>query len=117
VAGGTDKLEYPWEVVHYLFVFYAQKAQASLSHDAVARCIVICLFVVYDPIHFHDQTGGVAVEIGDESVNELLAAKVVAVQLVTPQRVPEPPFGRGHFATQFSGPPDFGRDDFLAGDD
>ena len=67
----------------------AQDAEVSLAPDVVSCLIVIGLPLVNRAVQLNDKANGVAVEVGDEAVHDLLAAKVQAVQAVAAQVIPE----------------------------
>jgi hypothetical protein len=47
-------------------------------------------------VYFHDEAGGVAVEVGYEAGDHLLAAEVQAGQTIGPKTVPQTPLARRH---------------------
>jgi len=55
---------------------------------------------MYRAVHFHYQAGGMAIEVHDEAVNDLLAAEVQALEAICAQGCPEPSLGRRHGTTQ-----------------
>lgn len=65
--------------------------------------VVVYLLFVNPAIHFDNKRSRVAVEVHDEAVNDLLAAKLKPVQSVVPQVLPERSFFRSHVPTQFFG--------------
>jgi hypothetical protein len=48
------------------------------------------------PIHFDDESCGMAVEIDDKTVDDLLPAEMESVQLISAQGSPEDGLFRGH---------------------
>src|SRR3712207_6487337 len=54
-------------------------------------------------VHLDDKSGSVAVEVGNEAVDDLVAAEVEALQLVSAQCSPELRFCRRHFLPELLG--------------
>jgi len=48
----------------------------------ISLAVMLNLVVMYRPIHFNNHRRRMAVEIGDESINDLLAAKMKPVKSV-----------------------------------
>jgi len=55
------------------------------SENGVAVGIVFDLLLVHRPIDLDNQASGMAVEVHNEAINNLLTAKVETGQAVTPQ--------------------------------
>ena len=68
----------------------------------IALGIITNLMSVNLTINFNDQASGMAVEIDNKTVNDLLAAKVNPINPVSTQPFPKPFFRLGHL---FSQPP------------
>ena len=67
----------------------AEDAEAAGGDDPVALGVVLPAFVVDRPVQFDDESGRVAGEVGDEAVDDLLAAEVEADQSVATQTLPQ----------------------------
>ncbi|MCU0606139.1 MAG: hypothetical protein MUF78_01625 [Candidatus Edwardsbacteria bacterium] len=62
----------------------------------IAKGVVILLLLVYAAIDFNDKIQLVAVEIGYESMDYLLATKTIALYGIFANGVPKAPLGIGH---------------------
>src|SRR5215471_14243952 len=71
----------------------AEDAQAASGKDAVSFAIVVDARFVYVAIDFNDEPGGMAIEISDKAVNDLLAAEMQARQATGAEIVPEARLG------------------------
>lgn len=69
------------------------------------------------PINLDDEARGVAVEVGDESVDDLLPAEVQASKTVVAEALPELGFSRRHRAAELARALKLGPVDRLADDD
>ncbi len=79
--------------------------------------VVFGLLLMDFAVYFHDQSSGVTVEIHNESINDLLAAEVEAVQSIGTELLPENLLLLSHLATKFFGTPHLGRIHLLSNDD
>ncbi len=82
----------------------AENAQATPGQYGIPFGIVLPLLVMYQAIYFHDDPRSVAVEVHNETVNNLLTAEFQAIEPSGTQMFPEDFLLGRHFATQFSGP-------------
>lgn len=62
----------------------AQDEEAELFEHGLAEGIALSLFIVDRTVDFDNEAGGAAVEVGDELADDLLAAEVVAVEMIGP---------------------------------
>jgi hypothetical protein len=65
-------------------ILNAQHDQAKCLHVLVALGIILHLRLVDATVYFEDQSYFMAVEIYDETTDDLLAAKVEIIQLPSP---------------------------------
>ena len=72
-------------IVFNLLVREAKNTQVSCSYDFVTKEIVVCPLLMDRSIYFYNQTGSMAVEIGNEAIYDLLAAKMKTIQAVITQ--------------------------------
>ncbi len=91
-----DSGEAALEVVKDAVVRKAEDVQAASGEDAVALGVVVGLSNVNAAVKFDNEPCGVAIEIRDEAVDDLLAAKVEAAKATGAKMVPEPRFGGRH---------------------
>ncbi len=105
------------KVVVDVFVFDSHDSQAARRQYFTAFCIVCNLSFVYFAVNLKNQVGGVAIEVNEEAVYDLLAAEVKAAELVGAKTIPKNDLLFGHFLPQFFGALKFLARDFLAGDD
>src|SRR5690349_4293382 len=68
-------------------------------------------------VDLDNQRRGVAIEVRDESVDDLLSAKVEPTELIAPQASPENSLRRGHPTAKLLREFDFNLIDVLADDD
>ena len=74
----------------------AEYLQAARCNHLVAMSVIILTASVNGAIYFDDQSRRMTIEIGNEAVKNLLAAKMQAVQAIIAQSLPEKPFRRRH---------------------
>jgi hypothetical protein len=105
--------------LQYLFIPDTQAAQAASLQDTLSFSVIFGLFgfIVDRSIDLHHQTCGVAVEIDNVTVDNLLAAEMEAIQLVAPQGGPQLRFRRCHSAAQLFSPRELLWGDLLTSDD
>ena len=70
-------------------ILETDNVETALMQHAVACLVVVGLLGMNGAINFDNQSQGVAVEVDDEAVDDLLAAKVVAIELLRTYRLPK----------------------------
>jgi hypothetical protein len=103
-AGGADEAENAPEVTLDLVVRDPEHSQPSTSKDAIAFLVVVTLVLVNGTIHLDDEASGVAVEVNDEPIDDLLSAKLKSEATVCAQSVPQGAFRRCHLAPELPRP-------------
>ncbi len=68
-------------------------------------------------VNFYDKSGGVAIEVHNKPINNLLAAKVKTFQTIAAQMLPKDLLLVRHFAAKFFGALNFIALNFLTDDD
>ncbi len=68
-------------------------------------------------VDFDDEAGGATVEVGDESVDDLLPAEVQAPERIAPHLLPQQPLFDCRLSPHLPRPVHFPRIDPLPGDD
>jgi hypothetical protein len=67
--------------IEHRFISDAQYVEAVGREHTVALGIIVGLIIVDVAVYFDNETGTMAVEVHDESVNHLLATEVQPVEL------------------------------------
>ena len=80
---------------------HVMEKAAESGERRVACGVVFDLYIVNTAIDFNDDTGGMAVEVSDEAVDDLLPAEVKAGELARSQVRPQKAFRGRHFPAQF----------------
>jgi hypothetical protein len=101
---------------HHLIISKSDHPQPQRGQHLLPPFIFLFLQVVDIAIHFNNQPRPVAIEVNDESLNDLLPPKVDS-QLIRPKFLPQEFLGGSHLTAQFFGTLKFLRGDFLIRDD
>lgn len=91
----------------------SEHAQPARANDGITIGIVVPLLFVVLPVNLDHQTGLGAIEVGDESVNDLLAPKVKSVQTVGPEASPQGVLLPRHPTSESLGKVEFVRGNLL----
>ena len=75
-------LQYSVQVVQHLFISTTKDLDLKSFQNFVALSVILFLLIMHRTIHFHYQASFVAVEVHDEATDNLLPAKVQAIQLM-----------------------------------
>lgn len=86
------------EMIQDLIVRETHNAQATKRESTFAVTIFFDLCIVNLAVYLHNQSSRVAVEIGNEAVNHLLAAKMQSIQFVPTHCLPEHHFRSRHLS-------------------
>lgn len=70
-----------------------------ISKNTFAFQIFLLLKVVYWPVHFNYQSGCMTIEVHDKARNDLLTAKMDALETVSTQLLPEESLRHCHCPT------------------
>ncbi len=101
----------------YLDVAHAQHAHTMSGQDLIARGVVVFLTVMGGAIQLNRQARRMAVEIHNETPNDLLTTKMRAMELVRPQHTPQKPLRWRHRMAHLLRPCQFDRINPLPTDD
>jgi hypothetical protein len=103
-AGGSEAIQYARKILLDLSIRNPHDPQTEASKDFVTLRVISRLTIVNPTVHFDDETGSMAVEIGDESADDLLAPEMQPIQTTSTKMFPEDPFSLRHITAEFSGP-------------
>src|SRR5687768_6148465 len=78
-----------WEIVPDFVVGEAQDMDATTQEGVGALDVVVLLVLMYGAVNFDDEPGGVAVEVGEEALDDLLPAELETVQSMAAQVLPK----------------------------
>ncbi len=81
---GSNAGQHSFEVSIYLIIGDSQNAQVSRCKNLIAFCIVVTLLTMDLAVQFYHELSSVAVEIDDETVDDLLASKVKPFEPIRP---------------------------------
>jgi hypothetical protein len=84
-----DSAAHASQILPDVLILRAQDAEAPQAQDLVATRVVFGLPNMHFAIDFDDHRGGMAVEVGDVTVDDLLPAEVKARQFVAAEALPE----------------------------
>ena len=116
-ARGGDALQHAGHSSRHFRVTEPQDAKAEGGEREVAGGVVFDLCIVNAAIHLDDHAGHVAVEVRDEAVDHLLAAKVEAIELRRTEPLPEELLRWRHLAAEFLRALNLLRLNYLTGDE
>ena len=105
------------QACHHLIVGEADNADLVLPERFIPLHIIINLAPMNLSINLNYQFCAMAIEVGDESPNDLLTSKVKAVDLIPAYCLPHLAFRRGHAPAEFFCQPDFDRVNRLPDND
>ncbi|HMQ31976.1 MAG TPA: hypothetical protein PKD53_14700 [Chloroflexaceae bacterium] len=87
-------------MLEHLVIRHTDHPQTVRGDNAITLPIVVSLALMDSAVHLDDQLGGVTVEVGNETVYNLLPPKFPAVEASAAQVLPQQSFSLRHCATQ-----------------
>ena len=84
------------KVAKHTLVRNPEDAQPADAKDGVAFGAIPLAVLMYQTVYLHDQPGGVAVEVHDEAIDDLLPAQMQSPKFRSSQRVPQAFLSRRH---------------------
>lgn len=100
LACGANACQHLVEARDHVAIGEAQDEQVTPGQDLVAGAVIVRLMQVNPSVEFDDDSGCMAIEVGNEAVNHLLTTPVQAVQLVGTQVLPQARLLWRHVAPQ-----------------
>jgi hypothetical protein len=101
--GRLNACQDAWQLALNVVVRHAQDADTTRPKDLVSRLIVPGLIQVYGPIDFHGKGSRMAVEIEDETIDDLLTAKTMSTRLSPTNSRPQDSLRRRHLGPKLPG--------------
>jgi hypothetical protein len=98
-----NHFDHPFLVPQHFVVPESQDAKSLCFEPRGTNLIIALRFGMRGPIELDDEPFSEANEIGDVTVDRLLAAETESLELPAPQEAPESPFCIGHMLTQLAG--------------
>lgn len=102
--GLSDFREASGQIIHDPCICQTQHAEATRGKDPVTLGIVYDLRIMHTAVHFDDQPDGVAIEIDDEAIDDLLATEMESMQPARTDVIPQSRLGRCHRVPQLPRP-------------
>src|SRR6185503_4255901 len=91
------------QVVQDILIGKVKDAESATGEDLIPGFVVPALVIVDAAVNLDHEMGGVAVEVDDEPVDDLLAAEAFPVQPAASYRIPQVGLGCGHLLSEFTG--------------